>query len=559
MDQASPNPLRSGKILRAVEVVLLLVSAIFLALHALHLNADFPNHSPWMDWAKYTDEGWYGDGAIRYFQRGQWNVPGDFNPAAALPVWPLFEAALFRFTGVNLVAARALTVCIFGLILSAAYLLLRRWHTLTVPTEEKSATLAPAIAVLLLAVSPFCYAFTRMAILEPLLILLTLLALLAASYADSGRGTTPPSVKGRLQRFLPLLALGLLVPLMVLTKTTAVFLIPAIAWLLWARAGYSLRPFLQIGVPPAILASVVWLGYYGLVVRPRFLLDYHYLFSANAYTGITLATALSVLSDTLRDGLWIGTLAYSLAILAAVIALFSGRRLLRNPLIPALLLWAAGYAAFLAYHNNLQPRYYLVIAVPLTLLVPVVFETLWVRIRTATATPLRHIALATVAAVLTILTVTDAHQTLHYVRTPDYTFTNAAARIHGIIAADHTHNPLVLSISGSNLSLMTGLPSICDDFGTMDLAVRVRAYHPGWYVAWNHVEDDKMDALSPMYRLQRVAAFPTMDDPERNLLILYRLDPASPVAPPRHHRKPPLPHLLQTSFGQQPSISQLEH
>ncbi len=52
-------------------------------------------------------------------------------------------------------------------------------------------------------------------------------------------------------------------------------------------------------------------------------------------------------------------------------------RLLRNPLVPALLLWAGGYAAFLAYHNNLQPRYYLVIAVPLTLLVPIVFSSLW--------------------------------------------------------------------------------------------------------------------------------------------------------------------------------------
>jgi hypothetical protein len=560
MDQASPNPVCSSKLIRAVETILLLVSAIFLALHALHLNADFPNHSPWMDWAKYTDEGWYGDGAIRYFQRGQWNVPGDFNPAAALPVWPLLEAALFRFTGVNLVAARALTVGIFGLILTATYFLLRRWHNLSARSEEKpAASLAPAVAVLLLAVSPFCYVFTRMAILEPLLILLTLLALLAASYAGSGKGTTPSPLRNRLRQFLPLLALGLLIPLMVLTKTTAVFLLPAIAWLLWARVGYSLRPYLHISALPAILASIVWLGYYVLVVRPHFLLDYRYLFNANAYTGITFTTALSVLSDTLRDGLWIGTLLYSLAIVAAAMALFSGRRLLRNPLIPSLLLWAAGYAAFLAYHNNLQPRYYLVLAVPLTLLVPVVFESLWIRARTTTPNPFRQIASTTAVATLAILTVTCARQTLHYIRTPDYTFTTAANKIHGIIAADHTHNPLVLSISGSNLSLMTGLPSICDDFGTMDLAVRVRAYHPGWYVAWNHVEDDKMDALSPMYHLERVAAFPAMDDPERNLLILYRLDPASPVAPPRHHRKPTLPHLMQTSFGQQPTIPQLQH
>jgi hypothetical protein len=553
MNQASPNPSRSIKIFRTAEALLLLVAAIFLALHALHLNADFPNHSPWMDWAKYTDEGWYGDAAIRHFQRGQWNVPGDFNPAAALPIWPLLEAALFRFTGVSLNAARALTVGIFGLILLTSYLLLRRWHNLTVPAEKKSATsLAPAAAVLLLAVSPFCYVFTRLAILEPLLILFTLLALLAASYAEppQKQGTETLSSKSRLRRAIPLLALGLLLPLMVLTKTTALFLFPAIAWLLWARAGYSLRPFLRLSLLPASLAAALWLGYYALVVHSHHLLDYLYLFNANAYTGITAATALSVLTTTFRDGLWMGKLLYPLALLAAASALLFRPR---NPLIPVLLLWAAGYAAFLAYHNNLQPRYYLVIAIPLTLLVPVVFEALWTRIATPAPAPLRRMAAATIAAVLAVLTVADARQTLHFVRTPDYTFTSAAAQIHRIIAADHTHNPLVLSISGSNLSLMTGLPSICDDFGTMDLAVRVRAYRPGWYVAWNHVEDDKMEALAPLYHLRRVAAFPAMDDPERNLLILYRLDPTVPATPPHRRRKPPLPRILQTSFGQQPS------
>src|SRR5882757_6887030 len=195
MDQ--PHPI-SPRILKAAEVLFFLVAAIFLALHAVHLSADFPNHSPWMDWAKYTDEGWYGDAAIRYFQRGHWYVPGDFNPAAALPVWPLLEAALFRFTGVNLVAARALTVAIFACILVTSYLLLRRWQRLS-SGKKTEPSLAPAIAVLLLAVSPFCYVFTRMAILEPLLILFTLLALLTASYIR------PPSQGSPRPRRRPLL------------------------------------------------------------------------------------------------------------------------------------------------------------------------------------------------------------------------------------------------------------------------------------------------------------------------------------------------------------------
>jgi 4-amino-4-deoxy-L-arabinose transferase-like glycosyltransferase len=551
----------SSRILQATEAVLLLAAALFLALHAIHLNADFPNYSPWMDWAKYTDEGWYGDAAIRHFQRGHWYVPGDFNPAAALPVWPLLEAALFRFTGVNLTAARALTVTIFGLILLASYLLIRRWQILS--TGKKSETsLAPAIAVLLLAVSPFCYVFTRMAILEPLLILFALSALLAASYATPPEQGTAP-LRTRLRQTLPTLALGLLLPLMVLTKTTAIFLLPAIAWLLWARAGYRLRPFLHLSLPPAVLAAVTWLSYYLFIVRPHFLPDYHYLFEANGYTGLTPSNILSVLADTIADGLWIGRILYPLALLAAISVFLLRPRLLRNPLIPSLLLWAGGYAAFLAYHNNLQPRYYLVIAIPLTLLVPVVFSSLWTsgpRTRTAAETSLHRLAITSIVAVLAVLTVTDARQTLRYVRTPDYTFTSAAAQIHQIISADPTHNPLILSISGSQLSLMTGLPSICDDFGTMDLPVRVRAYRPGWYVAWNEVEDDKMDALTPTYHLERIAAFPAFDDPERNLLILYRLDPATPTTQPaRPRRKSLIPHLLRTSLGQQPSLTQLQH
>src|SRR5580704_11646597 len=98
---------------RVLQWLLLAVAAVFLVLHFLHLNADFPNDSPWMDWAKYTDEGWYGDAAIRHYITGHWYWKGDFNPAVALPVWPALEWIVFRFSGVSVAAARALTVVVF--------------------------------------------------------------------------------------------------------------------------------------------------------------------------------------------------------------------------------------------------------------------------------------------------------------------------------------------------------------------------------------------------------------------------------------------------------------
>lgn len=532
------RPQQSQKALRLIGWLLLGFASAFFALHFVHLSADFPNHSPWMDWSKYTDEGWYGDAAIRQIQLGNWYVRGDFNPAVALPVWPALEFLVFSVTGVSLVAARAISVTAFGGILIASYLLLRRF--------SGEASVAPAAAVTMLAVSPFCFVFTRLAILEPLLVLLTLLALLAAASARAGRTTA-------------IVSLGLLLPLMVLTKTTAVFLLPSVLWMLWAADGYRVRRLLLTGFIVSAIAGAVWSAYYFLLVRPRFLEDYRYLFSANAYTGITRENARTVIQATFADGMWIGSITYPFALVAVAAALVLFRRWFRNPLLPSLVLWAAGYAAFLAYHNNLQPRYYLVIAVPLTLLVPAMCDE---ALRAFTDLAARNMVRKgfglLIAAGFVTLCATDARKTLEFLRSPQYEFTNVAMELSRVVRADKDHNPLVLSISGSDLSLMTGLPSICDDFGTMALEDRAALYRPGWYATWNQVDDDKMDALSPLFHLERVASFMAFDDPERNQLILYRLDP--PVAQEvRKKRRNSVPKRLQTKVGQQPSANQLEH
>ena len=534
------NPLHAG---------LLLLAAVFFALHFPHLNADFPNNSPWSDWSKYTDEGWYGDAAIRHYLFGHWYFKGDFNPAVALPVWPALELVLFRFTGVSAAAARALTLGVFAVTLLALYRLIAR-HTHP-RTEISAQPLAAPLAVFLLCASPFLYVFERMAILEPLLIALTVLALLAASHLQ------PHSLNERqVRRALPTVALALLLPAMVLTKTTAICLFPAILYMVWARAGYRLRPALRLAVPPALVGLALWLAYFFLFVRPHYLEDYRYLFSANAYTGIELEPLYSVVLNTLGDGAWMGKALYTSLYAALTLLLFWRPRLLTNPLIPALLLWIGGYFAFLAYHNNLQPRYYLVVAVPITVVVAMGIDS-FRQAQNRAAVMITSIACAVLVLAIAI---PDTVQQIGYLRHPTYEFEAAAQGIKRIVLADKTHSHLILSISGSDLTLMTGLPSIDDDFGTYDMDVRVKQYQPGWYAAWNDVEDDKADAITPFYQMQRVAAFPAYDDPDRNLLILYRLDPITQTPrPPKHRARRHIPKPLVTKMGQQPSNDQLEH
>ena len=541
-----PGPKRPS-LAALLRALLLAAAALFFALHFLHLNADFPNHSPWVDWSKYTDEGWYGDAAIRHYLSGHWYLKGDFNPAVALPVWPALELLAFRFTGVSAAAARALTLCVFALTLFTFYRLIER-HTRPQARDSGPALAAP-LAVLFLCVSPFFYVFERMAILEPLLVALTALALLAATHLHP-LGFSRKSIK----TIFPSLALGLLLPAMVLTKTTAIFLLPAVAYLVWARAGYRLRTALRFALLPTIMAIALWLAYILFFVRPNYIEDYQYLFSANGYTGIELEPYSRVILNTIADGLWMGRVLFPLFFAVVAFALFWRPRLFRNPLVPALLLWTGGYFAFLAYHNNLQPRYYLVAAAPITLLVALGIDCF----RQAATPRARAIASTLATLVVLAIVVPDAITQLDFILHPDYTFQAAANAIKRIVLADSTHSHLVLSISGSDLTLMTGLPSIDDDFGTLDLQQRIKLYRPGWYVAWNQIDDDKMDSLTPTYHIERVAAFPAMDDPERNLLILYRLDPTIQTAP-LQIRKPHPPRPLVTKIGQQPSVEQLEH
>jgi hypothetical protein len=534
-------------------LLLLIVAAVFFAFHFLHLKADFPNNSPWMDWAKYTDEGWYGDAAIRHYLTGHWYWSGDFNPAVALPVWPALELIVFKFTGVSPVAARALTLGVFGLTLVAFYILLQRAAR---ELHPHSTPLAGPLCVFFLCLSPYIYVFERMAILEPLVVALAALALLVASRLEPLSLELLRSSRARdtLRALALTLALALLIPGIVLTKTTGVCLMPAVFYMVWARSGYGVRRFLRLAIPPAALGIALWLVYFIGFVHPHYLEDYRYLFSANAYTGVELEPFASVVLNAIGDGMWMGHILYPAFFVVLAFALFWRPRLFTQPLFPALLLWIGGYFAFLVYHNNLQPRYYLVIAVPITAVVALGidnFRQARGRVETAVASTL-------VAAVTLAIAIPDALLQIDFVRNPTYQFEAAAHAIKRIVDSDPTHSHLILSISGSDLTLMTGLPSIDDDFGTLDLDSRVAKYHPGWYIAWNELDDDKADAITPLYRPVRVAAFPALDDPDRNLLIVYRLDPKAPT-PPVHPRRRHIPKPLQTKIGQQPATTQLQH
>jgi hypothetical protein len=502
---------------------------IFAVMHALNLAADFPNHTPWhIDWAKYTDEGWYGNAAIRAHLFGHWYVPGDFNPAPAVPLWPFLEWILFFFTGVTVEAARGLAVALFFANLVLSYTLLRsrgpRWMAL--------------LALTLMVTSPFLYCFSRLAILEPLLTTLLLMALNLAVRLP--RMKRPVAMSA---------AVGLLFTLMMLTKTTAIFLVPAIGWAMFAAfwdrceassdtARSSLRRWfhrcaLRCAATAFVTFAVTFGAWMALVVALGYLGDYTYFLFVNKYVKPTeFYWPLLSFWWSFHGTIWVDRILIPLAgalIVASLAAatVFSkrtrwGSDLLIDPVFGACILGAGGYIVFMTYQNHPQPRYFAVVAVFCFLIVAMATEAL-----VSQAGLLRLLGWGA-AAVTAIAVAVNGAQTLSFATHPEYTFVTAARQLTAYIDQHPNGNRLLVSISGDEITLITHLQTLCDDFGTRtpaipDLGTKLAVYNPGWWATWNDIDLGTLEDLHTHYSLEQVAEFRAFDDPERNVLVLFKL------------------------------------
>ena len=469
------------KIVLSLALVLCLVRFVFLW-------ADFPNHSPWMiDQAKFTDEGWWASAAVRHVLIGHWQVPGDYNPAAAVPVWPALLTMVFHFTGLSIVAARAVNVSFSIATVVLVYLLMRRYG---------AAQTAAALGALLLAASPFAFAFSRLATLDTMIVFEWSLLMWFASYAEPGR-------------VWPLITLGVGIPIMLLSKTTALVLLPAILWLLWKKN------------PRAILAVSAMAGtgigiYLSIVLRSRYAPDYHYFFEVNALADVEWESTGSFLLLLLRHCFWIDRILYPAALVVLLVSLVWLRQLWKNPLFTSSWIAFVGDAIYiLRRQDDYAPRYFLVMLVPLILVLVLTLQELNVRHRRLAAF---------LAATLVVAIVLDTRQILGFLSHRQYQFYDAAKSIRAIVNADPAAHRLLLGSSGGQLALMIGIPAINDGYSSQDLSQKVLAYQPGWYVGWNELDQDIVDSLSA-FRLDEVASYPVFDRDQRDRLKLYRMVP----------------------------------
>ncbi len=458
-----------------------------------------------MDYSKYTDEGWYGNAAIRAILFGQALLPGDFNPAVALPVWPALEWLVFSLSGVSLEAARALALFVLGGNLVLSFLVLR---------AAGARRAACCGTVLLLSGSTYLWAFSRLAILEPLLTFWLLGSWLLALRLPTFTGV---------RRLQVLAGIGFLCCLAVLTKTTALFLLPAtgviICWSVRWRVPAAAR---ALGI--ALLGGgLPWLAYFLMVARLH-LVDFHYLFTANRWDQPKgLHNHLLAFWWAAHGLLWVGPSLVCLMLVLLGLAFALSGAFRHSPLLHASLLAAAGYIFFTGWHNNPQPRYYMVLVYPVLFVTMLAAEALARRSR---------VIVALTAAALLAIFAHDLNASLWYARHPEYTLAEAAKGLTTYIDQHPSEGRrMLLSISGDEITLFTHLPAICDDFGTDDLETRIRRYRPGWYAQWNELDPGTLEDIHAAgYRLTPVAHWHALDDEDRNNLVLYRMEPAPATA-----------------------------
>jgi 4-amino-4-deoxy-L-arabinose transferase-like glycosyltransferase len=468
--------------------IFLLLALVLCLVRFAYLRADFPNHSPWMiDQAKFTDEGWWASAAVRHFLIGHWQVPGDYNPAAVVPVWPALITLVFQLTGVSIIAVRAVSVSFSIATVALVYFLARRY--------DVSRTMA-ALAALLLAASSFAFAFGRLATLDTIIVFEWTLLMWAASYATPGR-------------VWPLLTLGIGIAAMVLTKTTALVLLPALFWLLWKK-----NPRAILGIIPLSGASIAI--YLFIVLRSRYVDDFHYFFDINALADVEIGRSGSFLLQLFRNSMWIDRILYPAALAVLLLSLVWLRQLWRNPLFTACWIAFLGNAIYiLRRQDDYAPRYFLVMLVPVIVTLIIALQELNIRNRN-----LAYL----LAATLGFAMVLDTLQVFGFLAHRQYQFYAAAKSIQAVVNANPSAHRLLLGTSGDQLALMTGIPSINDGYSNQDLDKKVLVYRPSWYVGWNDLDQDILNSLSA-YRLDEVANFPVFDREDRDRLKLYRMVP----------------------------------
>ncbi len=438
---------------------MLVLSVILVIVRCIHLEADFPvgiTHSGEL----YTDEGWYANAAVRDVTGGAWYVAGDFNPAIDLPVGQLLQRAAFGIFGLNLAAARTTGVVAFGVVIILTGFMVGR----------DAGGLAGVLTGLILSSHYIGFAYSRLAIMEPLGMAFVAVSLVLAQ---------PAHRKRRLYRLMLSAAVA---GAAVLVKGTMAFAIPLIAYMAW-RHGRDRQERWILGFVCLVIPAIM-VGGWLLVIRHFFYADYVYFNEINL--GARKITSLhgwySNVIEQLRGMLVLGKgfLAASLLLIAGAAIL--SLRFRETMTVRILIAYGVAYFFLLTTVHYGPPRYFVPLIVPFAGLgaVAAVGLSKWFRELPA----MRWLAMVPPLLVLGV-SLDGSGRIARYLVQPRYSLVQMSADVDKIVRQREgsTANVMLLGNMADTVAISTGMRAVNSSLGTVPLRDRLRRIHPAYVLS----------------------------------------------------------------------------
>jgi hypothetical protein len=350
--------------------------------------------------------------------------------------------------------------------------------------------------MLLLASSPLLFFFSRSAFLEAPLIFFIAAAALAVKSA-------------RLPQKWRSVLCGLLFVAAMLAKSSAIFLSPALLYLLWKRN--RRREWQAIGV--AISVAVLGYGLYWFFAIHTHQADLRTLYKENEpYLGWhSFEKLFRILYRSFR---WIDFIFFPMACIAVLTSFVKRHSLWRNPLFGFAVLWYAGYSLFMILHFEASPHYFTVLVFPVILICVFFLQAL-------ESNYPRRAGVARAFALLAFLL--NAGYIVKLMSHHDYTFLNACRGLREQIDAEPQSTRLVIGHGAMETTFYTKIPAL-DDIGSMPVSEKLAVFHPGWAVTFS--DNDAIfhiPGLANRYTFAERASYPVYDQKNRDRVLLYRI------------------------------------
>ncbi len=402
---------------------------------------------------------------------------------------------LFHFTGVSVAAARSLAVVCTWISVLLAYLVARQY---------RSRTFA-AWSAFLAAANALGFFFGRLALLEPAFVMFLLLAIYLAGKIRRGN-------------YALAVAVAVVFTIATLTKNTGPFILPAVLYPIWAANRKTDRNSAWKLVAVAGGTALI------LLAVAKLICFHHY--PADAGVILSMRPLWQLENSPLRmlrfffRGTWIDPVLFPLAVAALIGALTRLRFLWQDTLFATAFLWEAGYAAFIIYHYDGPPRYFVTLIVPTIWLALIFTEWLWQQHRRSAIV---------VTACIAISVAWNLASIGNYLVHPSYRLMDASQKIKLLILSQQkagaTPNHLLIGRGADEISLLSGGFPTMDSDGAMLLQQKLDIYHPGWFMAWNNDPPLRASIVAKNRRMVERAHFGDLDRYRHAGITLYQLFP----------------------------------